>query len=155
MDLGIRSELHLYKEGTRWMKPNAYFTMIPDERKAFGAYIKSVRFSDGFASNLSKNVNPENEKITGLKSHNFHVIMQRLLAPGVRRFLPKEINDTITELSSFFQLMCAQTLKIDDLKAAQQRVIIILCKLELIFPPILFDIMVHLVMHLPNEVIEG
>ena len=51
--------------------------------------------------------------------------------------------------------MYARTLKIDELKAAQQRVIIILCKLELIFPHALFDIMVHLVMHLPNKAIEG
>ena len=46
-------------------------------------------------------------------------------------------------------------LNVDDLRAAQKNVILILCKLELIFPPAFFDIMVHLIMHLPEEAIQG
>ena len=37
----------------------------------------------------------------------------------------------------------------------QDNIIIILCKLERIFPPAFFDIMVHLTLHLPNEAIMG
>ena len=100
-------------------------------------------------------MNPEDEKIKELKSHDCHVIMQRLLTPRLCKFLPKDVSNTTANLCSFFQLMCARTLKIDDLKVAQQQVILIMCKLELIFPPTLFDIMVHLIMHLPNEAIQG
>ena len=106
MDLGIRSELHLYKEGNRWMKPYPNFGLTSEERKEFGNYIKSVQFPDNFASNLTKNVNNHDGKIIGLKSHDCHVIMQRLLAHGVRKFLSKDVSDTIVELCSFFKLLC-------------------------------------------------
>ena len=37
----------------------------------------------------------------------------------------------------------------------QKNVCLILCKLELIFPPAFFDIMVHLVLHLSEQAIQG
>nr|GEX51258.1 hypothetical protein [Tanacetum cinerariifolium] len=43
----------------------------------------------------------------------------------------------------------------DDMLKAQIKVVDILCDLELIYPPALFDIMIHLVIHLPLEALEG
>ncbi|GJR92520.1 hypothetical protein Tco_0264694 [Tanacetum coccineum] len=43
----------------------------------------------------------------------------------------------------------------NDMLKAQIKVVVILCELELIYPPALFDIMVHLVIHLPIEALEG
>ena len=65
--------------------------------------------------------------------------------------MKKEIVDAIIELSNFFQLICSRTLRINDLEKFQHDIVLILCKLETIFPPVFFDIMVHLVMHLPEE----
>ena len=38
---------------------------------------------------------------------------------------------------------------------AQGQLVIILCKLEIIFPPAFFYIMIHLVLHLPEKTILG
>ncbi|GKB96458.1 pyruvate kinase [Tanacetum coccineum] len=43
----------------------------------------------------------------------------------------------------------------DDMLKAQSKVIDILCNLELIYPLGFFDIMIHLVIHLPLEALEG
>ncbi|GJQ93664.1 hypothetical protein Tco_0004803 [Tanacetum coccineum] len=43
----------------------------------------------------------------------------------------------------------------DDMLKAQSKVVDILCNLELIYPPAFFDIMIHLVIHLPLEALEG
>ncbi|GKA09098.1 hypothetical protein Tco_0688429 [Tanacetum coccineum] len=43
----------------------------------------------------------------------------------------------------------------DDMLKAQIKVVDILCELELIYPPALFDIMIHLVIHFPLEALEG
>ncbi|XP_023752225.2 uncharacterized protein LOC111900576 [Lactuca sativa] len=48
-----------------------------------------------------------------------------------------------------------RTLKVEDMRKAKVDIIAILCKLELIFPPAFFDIMVHLLLHLPDEAIAG
>ena len=93
--------------------------------------------------------------ILGLKSHDCHVIMQRLLSLGVRKFLPKSISTTIAELCNFFRQICSRTLNVKDMEEAQNDLIQILCKMEFIFPPAFFDIMIHLVLHLPEEAILG
>ena len=69
--------------------------------------------------------------------------------------MKKEIVDVITKLSNFFQLICLRTLKISYLEKAKGDSVHILSKLETIFPLAFFDIIVHLVMHLPEEVIRG
>ena len=73
-DMNIRRKLHLYKVGNKWKKPHASYTLSIGERKKFCQFIKSVRFPDGFASNLAKNVNETEDKISDVKSHDCHVL---------------------------------------------------------------------------------
>lgn len=78
-DLNMRSELHLQFEGDSVLKPHASYTLTKDERKQFCAWLKSVRFPDGYAANISKNVNEIDGKISGLKTHDCHILLQQLL----------------------------------------------------------------------------
>ena len=87
-------------------------------------------------------------RLVGLKSHNCHMIMQRLLLVGCRSLVSKNIWSTIAKL-------CASTVNVSDMVEAQNQLVFILCKLERIFPPAFFDIMIHLVLHLPEEAILG
>ncbi|GJX25423.1 putative reverse transcriptase domain, aspartic peptidase domain protein [Tanacetum coccineum] len=66
-----------------------------------------------------------------------------------------EVAKPIIELCSFFKQICSATLMEDDMLKAQSKVVDILCNLELIYPPAFFDIMIHLVIHLPLEALEG
>ncbi|KAL5569485.1 hypothetical protein UlMin_026060 [Ulmus minor] len=154
-NLGIRSELHLYEDGNKLMKPAAEYTFSEANRRKFFRFVRSVKFPDGFASNLSKNVAKNDSRIVGLKSHDCHVIMQRLLPVGCWSLVNKTISSTIIELCTFFNQLCARTVNVTDMVKAQDQLVIILCKLERIFPPAFFDIMIHLVLHLPEEAILG
>jgi len=69
--------------------------------------------------------------------------------------MPKPIRETIAELCRFLKITSARTLHTDDLEKAQDEIILIVCKLERIFPPAFFTIMVHLVIHLPEEALNG
>ncbi|XP_050218270.1 uncharacterized protein LOC126669032 [Mercurialis annua] len=44
-----------------------------------------------------------------------------------------------------------QTIDLESIGKLQVQIINILCKLEMIFPPVFFDVMVHLAVHLPME----
>nr|GEW94652.1 hypothetical protein [Tanacetum cinerariifolium] len=94
-------------------------------------------------------------RLMGLKSHDCHIMMQRLLLYGLQNYLPDKIAKPIIELCSLFKQICSTTLMKDDMLKAQIKVVDILCDLELIYPPALFDIMIHLVIHLPLEALEG
>ncbi|GJT25974.1 RNA-directed DNA polymerase, eukaryota [Tanacetum coccineum] len=70
-------------------------------------------------------------------------------------YFPSSIATPIIKLCSFFKQICSRTLMEDDMVKAQSKVIDILCNLELIYPPAFFDIMIHLVIHLPLKALEG
>ena len=151
----IRRELHLIENNGRCSKPPAAYVLTRAERRIFCQFLKSVQFQECYASNLSRNVIEEEGKIYGLKSHDCHILLQHILPIVVRHFLTKQIRDTLLELAQFFQKLTARTLKVKDLHVLEEGVVIILCKLERIFPPAFFTIMVHLCVHLPHEAILG
>ena len=155
VNMKIRPELDLFTQGDKLMKPAADFTLTPKECCLFCKFIKSVKFSDGFASNLTKNKIDNDNKITDLKSYDYHVIMSHLLLLGIRLFLNKPIVTTIADLCTFFKQFCARTLNVSNLLKVQEDIKEILCKLEMIFPPVFFDIMIHFVLHLLEDAILG
>jgi len=112
-----------------------------------------VRLPDGFGSNFKKRVDYGNSNIYGLKAHDYHILMQRLLPIGVQARLPPDVSKTIIDLCIFFRKICARSVDVDDMSKPHDEVVKLLCNLELIYPPAFFDIMVHLIIHLPQEVI--
>ena len=125
--------------------------MTTDEKRKFCGFLKTAKFPDSFAFNILKCVSVKDGKIFGLKSHDSHVLLQRLLLAGVRPFLPANVSGTIVELSNFFKELTAKTLKVETLNKLQESIVIILCKLERIFSPVFFDVMIHLAVHLSAE----
>ncbi|GKA64792.1 DIE2/ALG10 family protein [Tanacetum coccineum] len=73
---------------------------------------------------------------------------------GIRSGLWLSQNQKYGECSDAQQI-CSATLMEDDMLKAQSKVVDILCNLELIYPPVFFHIMIHLVIHLPLEALEG
>nr|GEY39522.1 hypothetical protein [Tanacetum cinerariifolium] len=74
---------------------------------------------------------------------------------NVLQYLPSIIAAPIIELCSFFKQICSQTLMEADMLKSQSKVVDIMCNLELIYSPSFFDIMIHMVIHLPLEALEG
>jgi len=54
-------------------------------------WLKSLRFPDGHASNLSRLVNIEDCRLYEMKSHDCHVFMQTLIPLAFHDLLPKGI----------------------------------------------------------------
>jgi len=112
-----------------------------------------VKFPDGYASSLSRCISADECKVQALKTHDCHILLQRILPASLRGIMDKEIYEAIAELGNFFQQICAKTLKVDVLNKMRGEIPIILCKLEKIFPPSFFDVMVHLAIHLIDDAI--
>ncbi|RVW18016.1 hypothetical protein CK203_112664 [Vitis vinifera] len=91
-------------------------------------------------------------KLNGLKSHDYHALMQQLLPVAIRSVLPKHVRYAITRLCFFFNALCAKVVDVSRLNDLQQDIVVILCLLEKYFPPSIFDIMLHLTVHLVREV---
>jgi len=126
--------------------------MSKDEKISFCQCLKGVKVPQGHSSNVKSLVPMQDLKLIGLKSHDCHILMQQLLSVTIHGILPKNVRHTITRLCSFFSSIYCKVidpLKLDEL---QNEIFVILCELEMFFPPSFFDIMVHLVVHLVREV---
>ena len=83
------------------------------------------------------------------------MLLQQILPIGLRGFAHKDISIVLFKLGNFFQDLCSRTLKQSELEKLEKCIVLILCKLERFFFLAFFDVMVHLVVHLSQEVILG
>ena len=131
--------------------PKACYTLDKIEKQVFCEWVKNVRYPDGHASNLAQCVDMKKLKLFGMKSHDCHVFMQRLLLIAFRELLPQNVWKALTELSMFFKDLTSTIIKNDDMARLEEEIPVILCKLEHKFPPSFFNSMEHLPVHLPHE----
>ncbi|KAJ9539492.1 hypothetical protein OSB04_032225 [Centaurea solstitialis] len=150
-----RRELHVSTTGNRVVKPQSSYSLTKKQVKLVCSWLKTLKFPDGYASNIGGCVNLEDSSFYSFKSHDCHVFMQRLLPIALRGMIPTPTWDAITELCTFFRAICSRVLHIEDLVPLRTSVIQTICKLEKIFPPGFFDSMEHLVIHLAEEAIIG
>jgi Transposase family tnp2/Domain of unknown function (DUF4218)/Transposase-associated domain len=150
-DMGIRPELQLFYQADKYFIPPACYSLVGEEKKSFCGWFRTVKFPDAYASNASRYVGNNDSNISGMKSHDCHVMMQRLLPVVMRGYLSGDVQTALIELGLFFRELCCRKLKVNLIEKLQKDIVLILCKLEKIFPPSFFDVMLHLAVHLPNE----
>ena len=77
--MNIRKELWLQETNGRTIKQKAQFTLSRKENKLFCLTFYDLKVLTRYSSSFKHLVNLQNLKIKGLKSHDYHVIMQQLL----------------------------------------------------------------------------
>jgi hypothetical protein len=135
--------------------PKAPYTLDKAQKKVLCEWVRHLKFPDGFASNLGRCVDLRTSKLHGMKSHDCHVFMERLLPVALKELLPLHVWKALTEISQFFRDLCASTIKVSYIDRLDKNIAEILCKLEKIFPPAFFNSMEHLPIHLPYEAKVG
>lgn len=151
-----RPELHIfYDHNSKPWKPKASYTLDKQQIQNVFEWTKQLKFPDGYASNIARCVNEKERRLYGVKSHDCHIFMQRLLPIAFRDILPKSVWEAISELSVFFKGLCSTVLYKDHVEQLEKNIVEILCKLEKIFPPAFFGCMEHLPVHLAYEAKVG
>jgi hypothetical protein len=78
-DMGIRKSLHLKHDGDSYSAPPAPYTMDKKQKLALYDFLRSVKFPDGYASNLETCITADGCNLQGLKTHDCHIILQCIL----------------------------------------------------------------------------
>jgi len=86
-----RKNMELVYDESWVTKPRASFVLEKNSQLLVYKWLKSLRFPDGHASNISRLVNIEDCRLYGMKSHDCHVFMQTLIPLAFRDLLPKGI----------------------------------------------------------------
>jgi len=121
------------------------------EKRQVVTLLSKLVVPDSYSSNITRCVTLDDGKIQGMKSHDCHIFMQDLLISTFRGMFDDKVLETLTELSLFFKQLCCMTLKVEILGEMKNNIVVTHCKLERIFIPVFFDVMVHLVVHLATE----
>jgi len=115
-----RKNMELVYDESRVAKPRASFMLEKNAQLLVYKWLKSLRFPDGHASNISRLVNIEDCRLYGMKSHECYVFMQTLIPLAFRDLLLKGIWDALTEISHFFRDICSSKLNVDHIERLQR-----------------------------------
>ncbi|XP_010507019.1 PREDICTED: uncharacterized protein LOC104783577 [Camelina sativa] len=92
-DICDRDPLHVLENGRC---PVPTFRLDTHKKEAFFNWIThDIKLPDGYASNLRNCVDMAEGKFTGMKSHDCHVVMQRLLPFAFEHLLPSNVHQAI------------------------------------------------------------
>ena len=153
--LGIMMDQHLEHENGKFTLPPALYKLEKDDKKLLCKFLHEVKLPDGYASNIRRCVDENRCQLSGLKTHDYHIIFQKLLPLVLRNILPQEVVVPFIDLSRFFSSLRSKELDEKELANMSASIRETLCRLEMIFPPTFFDIMVHLPVHLAEEASLG
>jgi hypothetical protein len=132
-------------------KPRASFCLKPKERKEVLFWLHNLKFSYGYAMGFRRAVNLETGKLSGLKSHDYRIFMERLLPVMFHEYLNDDVWKALAELSHFYRQLCAKEIKKEMMEKLEKEILVLICKLEKVFPPGWFNPMQHLLVHLLYE----
>jgi hypothetical protein len=132
-------------------KPRAPFCLKARDRKEVLIWLKNLKFPDGYAAGFRRAVNLDTGKLSGVKSHDYHIFMERLIFVMFRGYLDDDVWMALAELNHFYRQLYAKEIKKDMMEKLEEEIPVLLCKLENIFSPEWFNPMQHLLVHLPYQ----
>ncbi|KAK1561247.1 hypothetical protein QYE76_007978 [Lolium multiflorum] len=62
------------------------------------------------------------------------------------------VRATLTDLCNVFDVITRKPITVKKLGRLQEEIVTIICEMEMYFPPALFDIMVHLLVHIVDDI---
>ncbi|XP_042466217.1 uncharacterized protein LOC122048759 [Zingiber officinale] len=152
VQMGIKPQLAPKIGEKRTYLPPTACSFTKNERLQVCRSLMDIKVSEDFSSNMKNLVCMDEMKLSSLKSHDSHVIMQHFLPIVIRNSLPKYVRYAVIRLCFFFKDICCKIIDVAKLDKLQSDLIVTLCLLEQYFPPSFFDIMLHLTVHLVREV---
>ncbi|CAM9003122.1 unnamed protein product [Rhodiola kirilowii] len=150
--MNIRTKLAPQTEGKRTYLPPSCTTLSKNEKTILCGCLKGVKVPYGYSSNIASLVSMKDLRLNGLKSHDYHVLIQQLLPIAIRGVLSPKVRSAVQRLCAIFSSLSAKVVDSSELDKLQDQIVVTLCQLEMFFPPSFFDVMVHLTVHLVREI---
>jgi hypothetical protein len=109
-DFNIKPELQLQPNGDSYDMPKARYTLSRSKKIEFYNFFKEAKFPNNYAANIERCITTEGTSLLGLKTHDRHILLQRILPAGMRELLDDDIYQAIADLGKIFRELCSTTL---------------------------------------------
>jgi hypothetical protein len=148
---GIRQHLHLVRnaDGQSYFKPDAPYVLSKQHQLEFLSTLRELKFPSNYVGSLSRRI--QDGKLRGLKTHDFHVLLQQVIPLCLRNIGHPEVVGAVMRVSRLFRKVCAKVIDADKKWSMLEEVAETICTLEKELPPSVFVIMMHLPIHLVEE----
>lgn len=145
---------HLWMRGVpgqdhRAFIPEAPWVLTKEQRGIFLDTLKNMKLPSHYSSFLHGKIS--SGKLMGLKSHDYHVLLQDLMPLCMRSCGCEHMTAVVIRVSRLFKKICNKKVDIAEQDALFEECAETLCLLEKQLPPSFFDIMIHLCIHLVEE----
>jgi hypothetical protein len=89
-------------------RPKAPYCLKLIERKEVLRWLKTLIFLDYYVANITRAVNVSTGKLNELKSHNYHIFIERLMSVMFCGYFKPDLWKMFAELSYFYRHICAK-----------------------------------------------
>jgi hypothetical protein len=134
--------------------PPSCFTLSQKEIEQLFRCLLGVKVPHGYSGKISRYLDVAKQKFSGMKSHDCHVLMTQILPVAIRGIMDEHVRETLFGLCNFFDVVSRKSIGVRRLSKLQEEIVVILCELEMYFPPAFFDVMVHLLVHIVDDIIQ-
>ena len=134
--------------------PPSCFTLSPSELEQFYKCLLEIKLPTGYAGLIRRYLDPKKHNFSGMKSHDCHVMMTQILPVAIRGIMEPHVRETLTSLCHFLDIITRKSISVKKLGTLKEEITVILCELEMYFPPAFFDIMVHVLIHVVDDIID-
>jgi hypothetical protein len=151
-EANIRAELHpvdVVRTGAVLL-PRAPYVLMKAEKQMFVKIVQNLKTPTNYVGQLAKKVTADGE-LRGLKSHNYHVLMQQILPLCIRTLLNEEVRTSIIRVCRVFARLCVKSVDETTVEELAEETNVTMCMLERVFPQSFFDVMTHLPIHLVEQ----
>jgi hypothetical protein len=90
-----------------------------------------------------------------MKSHDYHIIIERLMLVVFRGYFHADVWKIFAKLSYFYRHICAKQVSKLMMQKLEKETVVLVCKMEKIFPPRWLNAMQHFLLYFPWEAKVG
>ncbi|XP_026459632.1 uncharacterized protein LOC113360327 [Papaver somniferum] len=151
--LNLKPSLWLKEDNGKVEMPRAPYCMSKAEREVICKTLSTIKVPIGYSGNWKKKVCLKEFQLKGLKSHDYHILMQGLMPIFIMHCFKdhKPLREAVRHISLFFKVLTSKVIDRAELLIMHERVVESICVFEMYFPPAFFVSMTHVVVHLAEE----
>ena len=92
--------------------PPSCFTLSQAEINQFFKFLTGVKVSSGYYGKISRYLDTNKKRFSGMKSHDCHVMMTQIIPIALRGITGKHVRDTLIGLCNFFDVISRKSISV-------------------------------------------
>jgi hypothetical protein len=82
------------------------------------------------------------------------MLMTQILPVAIQVIMDEHVRQTLFGLCNFFDVISRKSISVRKIDRLREEIVVILCELKMYFTPAFFDIMVHLLVHIMEDIVQ-